>query len=300
MITMKAVRIHEYGKPDVLRYEDVPRPQVGPGQVLIKVRAAGMNPLDWKVRSGLVPVWPAEDLPQILGFDMAGDIVEVGSDVTQFAVGDAVYGFTDSGGYAEYTIALVDDIAFKPRTVDYIHAAAMPGAAVTSWQALIDSAQLTAGQTVLIHGAAGGVGTFAVQIAKCRGARVIVTASAHNHDFLQQLGADELIDYNTTRFEDVVSNIDMVLDTVGKETLERSWRVIKPGGKIRTIVDDTNPETAFNIQLPAPTVLTELARLVDTGQVKPIVSTVLPLSEVQQAHRLSEGRHVRGKIVLVV
>jgi NADPH:quinone reductase-like Zn-dependent oxidoreductase len=309
MTTMKAMRMHEYGPPAVLRFEDAPRPNIEDDQLLIKVRAVGMNPLDWKIRSGLFKAWAPEDLPQILGFDMAGEVAAIGANVTQFAIGDAVYGTTDMGAYAEYVVVRVADVALKPRSIDFIHAAVIPSSAITAWQALLHSAQLAAGQTVLIHGAAGGVGTFAVQIAKWCGARVIGTASAHNHDFLRQLGADEVIDYNITPFEDVVRDVDVVFDTIGGATLRRSCRVIKPGGKIRTIADETAPEVAaqygvdvsqFDIELPAPALLAELARLVDAGHIKPIITTVLPLSEAPQAHMLSASGHVRGKIVLQV
>lgn len=305
---MKAVQIHTIGGPEVLCYEDVPRPTVGKGEALVRVKATTVNPLDWKVRSGIFPLESPEDFPFTLGLDVAGEIEEIGSDAGYFAVGDAVYGLSISGGYAEYAKVLVADIAMKPRITDYLQAAALPCAAITAWQLLFGSANLKSGQSVLIHGAAGGVGTVAVQLAKWCGAHVIGTASAHNHDFLRQLGADEMIDYNVTRFEEVVHDIDLVFDIVGGETLWRSRNVLKPGGKLRTIADSSAPEIAanygidasgFEIHPPFGAVLREIAGLVDNGHLKPVVSTVLPFQEVQQAHRLSEGRHVRGKIVLV-
>ena len=309
MTTMKIVKIYQQGDVDVLQFEEAPLPTIEPDEVLIRVQAVGVNPLDWKLRSGYFPLQSPDDFPLGIGFDVAGTVVATGNTVTQFAVGDVVYGVPNNGGYAEYVRAFAKDVARIPNTIDVVQAAALPCAAITAWQTLFDSAQLVAGQTVLIHGAAGGVGTMAVQLAKWRGAHVIGTASAHNHAFLQELGADEVIDYTTTRFEEVVAPVDVVFDTVGGETLWRSGNLLKPGGHLRTIADDSAPELAtkygidasgYEIQPPFGAVLTEIAGLVDNGQLKPVVSTVLPFQEVKQAHRLSEGRHVRGKIVLVV
>jgi NADPH:quinone reductase-like Zn-dependent oxidoreductase len=308
MATMKAVRIHEYGSPEVLRYEDAPRPTPGEGEVLIRVYAAAVNPLDWKLRSGYIQIWSPHSFPLILGFDVAGVIEEVGPGVADFAVGDEVYAAPETGGYAECVTVPIAEVAHKPHALDYVQAAAMPISAVTAWQVLFDTADLEAGQTVLIHGAAGGVGSFAVQLARWRGAQVIGTASAHNHDFLRQLGADEVIDYNAARFEHVVSGVDVVLDTIGGETLDRSWSVLRPGGVLVSVVDSPSPEVAaaHGVQQRAVLVqsstnqLVELARLVDAGQLKPIVSRVIPLQEASQAHILSESRHVRGKLVLQV
>lgn len=309
MTTMKIVKIYQQGDVDVLQFEDAPIPTIEQDEVLIRVQALGVNPLDWKLRSGYFPLKDPDDFPRVLGFDVAGEVVATGSAVTQFVVGDLVYGVPNNGGYAEYVCAFAADLARIPSTTNVIQAAALPCATITAWQALFDSAQLAAGQTVLIHGAAGGVGTMAIQLAKWRGARVIGTASAHNHAFLQELGADEVIDYTTTRFEEVVSPVDVVFDTVGGETLHRSWKVLKHGGRLRTIASDDAPQLAakygidasgYEIQSPFGATLTEIAGLVDNGHLKPVVSTVLPFQEVKQAHRLSEGRHVRGKIVLML
>jgi NADPH:quinone reductase-like Zn-dependent oxidoreductase len=309
MALMNAVRIHEVGGPEVLRYEEVPRPTLGEGEVLIRVVAAAVNPLDWKVRAGYIALWPPYTFPMILGFDVAGVVETVGAGISQFAAGDEVYGFAAFGCHAEYVAAPADDVAHKPQALDYLQAAAMPCAALTAWQALFDAAHLEAGQTVLIHGAAGGVGTFAVQLAKWRGAQVIGTASGHNLAFLRQLGADEVIDYTTTRFEAVARGIDVVLDTVGGETQQRSWSILKPGGILISIVERPSPELSAahgvrsdvnQLQGPMGAPLAELARLVDAGRLKPIISTVLPLHEARQAHVLSESRHTRGKIVLKV
>ena len=307
---MKAIRIHEYGGPEVLRYEEnAPRPTVGRADVLIRVQAAAVNPLDWKLRAGIYPLEPPHTFPWIPGFDVAGIIEEIGPDVQNFTIGDAVYGSPDSGGYAEYAVIPANEVAHKPRSIDFVQAAALPIVGLTAWQGLFDTAALQADQTILIHGAAGGVGSVAVQLAKWRGAQVIATASAHNLAFLRQLGADEVIDYNATRFEEVVKAVDVVYDTVGGETLQRSWTVLKPGGTLLSIVDEPSPEmaAAYGVQAQATVVepphgaqLSKLARLVDAGQLKPIVSTILPMQQAHQAHRLIERRHVRGKIVLQV
>ncbi len=239
---------------------------------------------------------------------MAGVIEAVGVNVANFTIGDEVYASPDRGGYAEYVAIPAIEVARKPRTLDYVQAAALPIAARTAWQMLFDTAQLTAGQTVLIHGAAGGVGSMAVQLAKWCGAQVIGTASAHNLAFLRELGADTVIDYSTTRFEHVVNGVDVVLDTIGGETQQRSWSVLQPRGILVSIVEPPPPEMAAHsvqpsegiLEIPGGQQLAEIARLVDAGQLKPIVSKVLPLWEVGQAHRLIESRHTRGKIVLQV
>jgi NADPH:quinone reductase-like Zn-dependent oxidoreductase len=311
MTTMKAMRIHTYGGPEVLRYEDAPRPAIGEEEVLIRVYAAAVNPLDWKVRSGLYADSYHPTFPLILGWDIAGVVEVTGMGVKNLAIGDEVYTRPVTGGYAEYVAVPAADVAHKPYSLDFIQAAATPIAALTAWQAIVDAAHLGAGQTILIHGAAGGVGTFAVQLARWRGAYVIGTASGHNLAFLRQLGADEVIDYTTTRFEEVVHGVDVVFDTVSGETKQRSWGVIKPGGILVSIIGPPSPDVAAAhgvqqhmvrgiLQSPARARLAEIARMVDAGQLKPIVSTVLPLQEAARAHILSESRHTRGKIVLQV
>lgn len=309
MTRMQAVRIHDYGSIDALHYEEVARPVVGTDQVLVRVRAAGVNPLDWKVRSGINKLWHPFTFPIILGFDAAGVIEAVGTGVMDFAVGDEVYGTSDFGGYAEYVSVYAGDIAHKPRSLTFVEAASMPIAAITVWESLVDNAHLDAGQTVLIHGAAGGVGHLAVQLAKGLGARVIATGSAHSLEFLRQLGADEVIDYSSVRFETVAQNVDVVLDCVGGETLERSWRVVRPGGTLLALTypgESGTVETRgiryckVNLQHSRRRTLDAAARLADAGQVRPYVSHVFPLQEAHRAHELIEARHVRGKIVLQV
>src|SRR6476660_8552590 len=232
-LTMKAIRIHNYGGPEVLQYEDAPRPQPQAGEVVVRVHAAGVNPIDWKVREGHMKDFWAHKLPLILGWDFSGVIEKVGSGATKFKKGDEVYSVPDAsrdGAYAEYIVVRESELALKPKSLHHVRAAAVPLAAVTAWQALFDAGQLKRGQRALIHGGSGGVGHIAVQLAKWKGAHVIATASTKNHELLRELGADETIDYTRQRFEDVARNVDIVLDLIGGETQERSWSVLKKGG----------------------------------------------------------------------
>ncbi len=308
--SMKAVRIHTYGGPEVLVYEDVALPRAAAGEVLLRVYAAGVNPADWKTRSGSAR--PGSMLPLILGWDVSGVVEALGLEVTEFQEGDAVYGmirFPQAGAtYAEYVAAPVDHIAHKPATIDHIHAAAVPLAGLTAWQALFEKAHLTAGQTVLILGAAGGVGHLAVQLAKSQGAYVLGTASTRNIEFLHHIGVDQAIDYTTIPLETVVHNVDVVFDTVGGEARERSLRVIKQGGTLVTIVlgrpSTEQAESGVNLQgmlvQPNAAQLTQIAQLIDAGKVQITVDTVLPLANARKAHELSETHRTRGKIVLQV
>ena len=242
---MKAVRIHSYGGPEVLVYEDVALPRAAAGEVLLRVHAAGVNPADWKTRNG--PARPGAMLPMILGWDVAGTVETLGPEVTGFQEGDAVYGiirFPQAGAtYAEYVAAPVSHIAHKPATVEHIHAAAIPLVGLTAWQALFEKAHVTAGQRVLILVAAGGVGHLAVQLARSQGAYVSGTASTRNIEFLHQIGVDQAIDYTTTPLEASVRNVDVVFDTVGGETRKESLRVIKQGGTlVSTVLGRPSPE----------------------------------------------------------
>jgi len=311
METMKAVRIHKFGGPEVLKYEDIPRPEPGSGEVLIRVHAAGVNPVDWKIREGHLKQMMNFSLPLIPGWDVSGVVESAGAGVTRLKKGDEVYSRPDlarNGSYAQYIVVRESEVALKPKSLDHVHAAAIPLAALTAWQALFDAAKLAAGQTVLIHAAAGGVGSFAVQLAKLKGARVIGTASKRNHDFLMELGADETVDYTSTRFEDAVRNVDVVLDTISGETQQRSWKVLKKGGFLVSILQPPSPEEAaahgvrcaHTFVQPNVSQLAELAALIDTGKLKTIVETVLPLAEAAQAQELNKGGHTRGKIVLRV
>lgn len=309
MTTMKAVRIHRYGGPEVLVFEDAPKPRIAADEVLIKVHAAGVNPVDWKIREGMLQGVLEHTLPLVLGWDVSGVVESVGSAVTLLKPGHEVYSRPEiarDGAYAEYIAVKASEVALKPRSIDPVCAAGVPLAALTAWQSLFDAAGLTTGQTVLVHAAAGGVGSFAVQLAKTRGARVIGTASEGNQGFLSGLGADEVIDYRTTRFEDVVRGVDVVLDTLGGETQARSWQVLKRGGVLVSIVEPP-PEGeaerhgargAFVFVQPDAGQLTEIGNLIDAGKIRSIVDTVLPLSQFRRAHELSQAGHVRGKIVL--
>jgi NADPH:quinone reductase-like Zn-dependent oxidoreductase len=308
METMKAVRIHRFGGPEALVYEDAPRPEPGEGEVLVRVHAAGVNPIDWKIREGRLPGLH-HVFPLIPGWDVSGTVEDPGG--SDFAPGDEVFGQADvkrNGAYAEWIAIAADRLAPKPRSLDHRAAGALPLAALTARQAIEDAIALAPGQTVLIHGAAGGVGTFAVQLAKRRGARVIATASAANRDFLIGLGADRVVDYAHERFEDGARGVDAVLDTVGGETQARSWALIRPGGVLASIVGIAAPEEAgargvraVPVSMrPTRAALEEIGRLCDEGWVTPIVSEAIPLAEARRAQDLSQARHVRGKLVLTV
>jgi len=309
--TMKAVRIHNYGGPEVLKYEDAPRPQPGEGEVLVRVHATSVNPIDWKVRAGYMKDFIPHSFPLILGWDVSGVIEEVGSNVSHFKKGDEVYSLPDhtrNGAYAEYIVVRESKVALKPNALHHVRAAAVPLATLTAWQALFDTAQLQPEQRVLIHGAAGGVGHFAVQLANWKGAHVIGTASAKNHEMLYELGANELIDYTTQRFEDVARNIDVVLDTIGGETQERSWQVLKKGGALISLVQSPSEKKAKEhgvrgIMLgarPNGRELAEIAQIIDAGNLAPVIDRILPLSEARRAHELNQSGHTHGKIVLRV
>lgn len=311
MASMKAVRIHGYGGIDVLNYEDAPRPTPGPGEVLIRVHATTVNPFDCAARAGYMDSWFHYTFPLIMGTDVSGVIEEVGEGVAGFAAGDAVYGRTGvfrDGGNAEYAVAFVSDIAKKPESLDHIHSAALPHVTLTAWQGLYELANLSAGQTVFIHAAAGGVGHIAIQLAKLRGAKVIGSASVHL-DFIKELGVDQAVDYATTAFEDVVKDVDVVLDLIGGETQERSWKVLKPGGILVSTMSPPSEEAAaahgarggfIATAPPIAQTLTEVSKMVAAGQIKPVVSTILPLQEIRKAHELIEAKHTHGKLVLQV
>jgi NADPH:quinone reductase-like Zn-dependent oxidoreductase len=311
MATMQAIRFHAYGDPDVLVLEEVPRSQAGPGEVLVRVHAAGVNPLDWKVRAGHVQEWLPHRLPLIPGWDVSGVVEAVGPDVTAFKTGDTVIGMLDfkrDGAYAEYVAARIEHLALKPTSLDHIQSAAVPLAAQTAWQSLFEIAGLERGQTVLIHAAAGGVGHFAVQFARWKGARVIATASAQNAGFVQRLGAETVIDYRSTRFEEEVREVDVVFDLIGGETQQRSWQVLKKGGILVATLGISSPEIAREYGVrgegllvhPDTARLRQISTLIDAGEVKPVVTEVLPLAQAARAHELSQTGHVRGKIVLQV
>ncbi|WP_280251197.1 NADP-dependent oxidoreductase [Nocardia abscessus] len=294
---MLAIRQYTFGGPEVLEVAEVDRPRPGPGEVLVRVAATSVNAADWKVRAGLVG--KLGDPPLTLGLDVSGVVDELGPGVDRFAVGDPVYGMVFGGANAEYVVAQAHTLAPKPRNVDLVQAAALPTAALTAWQAL---AALGAGQRVLVHAAAGGVGHLAVQIAKHRGAFVIGTARAVNHGYLRGLGADEVIDYTAVDFGSVARDVDIVLDLVGGEYGSRSLPVLGPHGRlIDTQGSDAEADPRYErfYVEPAGVSLREITTMVERGHLQATIDRVLPLSEAAQAHRLSEAGRVRGKIVLV-
>src|SRR5438477_4266751 len=309
--TMKAVVIHQYGGAEVLKYEDVPQPEPKQDQLRIRVIAAGVNPVDGMIRSGILDKEGRRTFPIILGGDISGVVEKVGSEITRFKPGDPVFAYVsldNSGGYAQYALVTEREAAPKPRSLIYVEAAAVPIVALTAWQALIDTAKLKAGQTVLIHGGSGGVGSFAIQIAKAHGAKVIATASTANQELLKQLGADVAIDYTKQNFEDTAKDVDVVLDSVGKDTLARSYGVVKRGGIIVSLVarpDQGELEkhgirgVPLNVD-PNADELTEIGKLIDENKIRVIVSQTFPLSEAAKAQEQVASGHTRGKIVLKV
>jgi NADPH:quinone reductase-like Zn-dependent oxidoreductase len=306
---MKAVVAHEYGTPEVLKFENIPRPEPKEDEALVRVIASGVNPADPLTLSGKYAREFGTHLPLIPGYDIAGLVEKTGAKITKLKVGDAVYGYPDfGGGWAEYVTVKEWEVAAKPKSLSFVEAAAVPMCALTAWQALVTTAHLHAGQTVLIHGGSGGVGSFAVQIAKARGARVIATASAANQDLLKQLGADLAIDYTKTKFEDVAKDVDAVLDPVGKETLARSYGVVRKGGIVMSLVAQPDPAEVAKRGIRGAAIsvhpdagdLAEIAHLIDAGTIKPALTKVLPLSEAIAAQRQAETHHTRGKVVLRV
>jgi NADPH:quinone reductase-like Zn-dependent oxidoreductase len=311
MGTMRAVRIHDFGGPEVLQVDDIDRPEPNVGEVLIEVHAASINPVDYKIRSGAFPAFERSQLPVILGRDVSGMVVRCGKDVERLHAGDAVYALLDPvrGGYAEYVVAPAAICAGKPRSIDHVTAASVPLAGLTAWQALFEHGQLQAGQYVLIHGGAGGVGHFAIQFAKARGARVATTvAGASDSDFVRSLGADDIIDYKAEPFEARVHDVDLVLDLVGGETQKRSWSVLKAGGSLVSTLGQPPDREAhehrargvgFLVQ-PNAQQLSEIAQLIDEGKVRPIVRASFSLEQARTAQQRVEQEHGMGKVVLRV
>lgn len=306
---MKAVEIHKNGGPDELKYEDAAKPVIEPEDVLVKVYASGVNPIDYKIRKG--------DgryngfFPRILGWDFSGVVEQTGSKVQQWKPGDAVYGRPDigrNGTYAEYVAVRANEIARKPQSIDHKAASGVPLAGLTAWQGLFQHGQLQPEQRVLIHGASGGVGVFAVQFAKWKGAYVIGVASGRNRVFLEELGADEVIDYETEDFSTKAQDIDLVFDTRGGKVQQDSIKVLKPQGTLVSTVGIQDPEAlkpknirgVAYLAKSAPEDLEQIAALIDNGAVIPVVSCILPLKDAAEAQRLSEAGHTRGKIVLQV
>lgn len=306
---MRAMVVSEWGGPETLVEREIERPEPGLSEILVRVHAAGVNPVDWKTRaSGALIAWG--EVP-IVGWDVSGTVEAVGPGVTLYRPDDEVYGMPSfprqAGGYAEYVVGPARHFARKPASLDHVQAAALPLAALTAWQALVDTAAITPGQRVLVHAAAGGVGHLAVQIAKARGAYVIGTASAAKHGLLRELGADELIDYRSADFTEAVSDVDVVIDALGGETGERSLKVLKPGGHLVTLpspddvpADAAGVHTGWTLVEPDFRGLVEIASLVAQGRLRPVVEAVLPLSEAAKAHGIGERGRTTGKIVLTV
>lgn len=309
MKTRKAVVIHQYGDAEQLRLEEVACPAPQADQVLVRVHAAGVNPLDWKLRSGHVKDRLPLEMPAILGADVAGVVESVGDDVQGIQVGDEVFAMIGlSGAYASHVNVDASFVAPKPASLSFAEAASVPLAALTAWQGLYEQAELAAGQSVLVQAAAGGVGGFAVQFAHLHGARVIGTASAQNVDYLQGLGADQVIDYRTQAFEEQVSDLDVVVETMGGEISERSVSALKSGGVLVQVLPSTDEAEklaeARGVRMtrlmvrPDGKQLAKIGNLLDSGQVTTTVAAVFPIEETGKAHAMNADGHTRGKIVL--
>ena len=304
---MKAVRIHRFGGPEVLQVDDIATPEPSDGKLLIRVSAASVNPVDYKIRQGGYPKVSDKDLPVTLGRDVAGVVETPGGD---FAAGDEVYAHLDwaDGGYAEFALCAPEGVAAKPSSIGMVEAAAVPLAATTAWQGLFEHGVLQAGERVLIHGASGGVGAFAVQFAHIAGAEVIATASADEIDRVHRLGADRVIDHKAEKFEDQVHDVDLVFDLVGKDTQERSFQTLRRGGRLISTVQEPDAAKAAEagvaarryMATPNGGELAHFARLIDGGQVSVTVARVFDLEQASDAHRFLEEDHPHGKVVLKV
>jgi NADPH:quinone reductase-like Zn-dependent oxidoreductase len=315
---MKALAINEFGGLDKLQLMDLPVPEIRPREILVKVRAAGVNPVDWKIREGYLKDLFSHQFPVILGWDAAGVVEGVGKNVTRFKSGDEIFAYcrkpiVHGGAYAEYILLEEEHAAIKPKNITFEEAASIPLAALTAYQSLFDAANLQPGETILIHAAAGGVGGFGVQLAKDHGAVVWATASGRNKKYVQDLGASQVVDYTQVNFGDAVFSkyphgVDVVFDCVGGEVLQKSAEIVKEGGRLITIVDDptglarNDIHKEFVFVAPKSTQLTELARMVEQGRLKTHLSQVFPfgLEKARKAHELSESMHTRGKMVLVI
>jgi NADPH:quinone reductase-like Zn-dependent oxidoreductase len=308
---MKAVRIHTYGNAGALSYEDAPLPSVASQDLLIRVIATSVNPVDWKIREGYFKDMFSYTFPLTLGWDVSGIVEAVGDGVNNFKIGDAVFSRPDikrNGTYAEYIAVREDEVAHKPKTISHCASASLPLAGIAAWEALITTAQLSENQRVLIHAGSGGVGSLAVQLAKTRGAYVIATTSEKNLALVKSLGADEVIDYRAQSFEELIKDIDVVFDTIGGQVQEASWSVLKPGGILVSITSPPSEEhakalgvrAAFVFIEPNATILAQLAKLVDSGSLRPIIGAEFALKDIAKAHAFSQTGHAVGKIVIYV
>ncbi len=304
--TMQAIQAHDYGEPEVLSLEETQLPQPDADQVLVRIKAAGVNPADWKYRAGMYKQFMPLQFPWIPGLDGAGIVEAVGSNVTTLKKGDEVYG-TINSSYAEYALVKANEVYPKPANISFEEAASLPVGVLTAWGAVIDIAQVEAGQRVLVHGAAGGVGAYAVQLAVWKRAHVTGTASAGNLEFVRSLGAEQVIDYNATRFETVVHDMDAVIDTVGGDLPERSFQVIRLGGVFVTVAARLTEDAgkaqnirAVNGRRAATENLKQISELIEANQLKPATGPLLPLAEAPRAHELSQTGHGRGRIILQI
>ena len=310
---MKAIVIRRYGPAEVLQYEDVEQPKIEPTQLLMKVRASSVNPVDWKIRQGMLSLITGSQFPKILGFDVAGDVVAVGSQVTRFKPGDAIYGSTSfpGGGYAEFAAVRENFVALKPINLSYEEAATVPLAALTALQALRDEGKIQTGQTVLINGAAGGVGIFAVQIAKALGAEVTGVSSTKNLDLVKSLLADRVIDYTQQDFTEDTAQYDIIFDAVGKRSLSQTKRVLKPNGIYITTLPSPEvflegvftaflpgQKAKFILEKPNTQDLVYLKELIEAGKIRVVIDRTYPLQELAAAHKYSETGRAVGKIAI--
>ncbi|CAD2073759.1 NADP-dependent oxidoreductase [Phocicoccus pinnipedialis] len=309
---MKAIVIEQYGDVDQLIEKEFPEPVIKENQVLIEMHATSINPIDWKIRAGYMKDYMPVEFPLILGWDAAGVVVEVGTKVTNFKVGDEVFArpATENGTYAEYVAVDENLVALKPTNISFEEAASVPLAGLTAWQCLVDFGSVKEGDTVLIHAGSGGVGSLGIQIAKSLGAHVLSTASGKNEAFLKSLGVDTFINYETTDFTDVAKDVDLVVDTMGGEILEKSLSVVKKGGKLVSIAGQPNQEAARANGITAESLwlkpngkqLAELGALLESGEVKTHIGHTFSLTEegLREAHALSATHHAKGKIVIKV
>jgi NADPH:quinone reductase-like Zn-dependent oxidoreductase len=306
---MRVIRISKFGGPEVLRLENIPIPTPGADELLVKVAAAGVNPVDYKIRAGGYPAVKQDQLPFVLGRDVAGTIVACGA-AARFSVGGNVFAVPGigRGGYAEYAVVKLTEAALMPTSLNFMQAGAVPLAGLTAWQGLFTHGHLQAGERVLIHGGSGGVGHFAIQFAKATGAYVATTVSSQQINFVRRLGADEVIDYQSQRFEDVIKNIDVVLDLVGGETQERSWQVLKKGGVLVSTLTAPSREKAAALGATgmhyrvteSGADLATIGGLIDAGKVKPVITKTFQLQDAAAAQRFLEHDHPPGKVVLLV
>jgi NADPH:quinone reductase-like Zn-dependent oxidoreductase len=308
---MKAARIHAYGASSEIRIEDAPLPTLNDDDVLIRVVATSVNPVDWKIRKGYLKSFIPYEMPLTMGWDVSGIVEQIGPSVTRFKPGDAVYSRPDiarNGTYAEYVAVRETEVAAKPATISHVEAASLPLVSITAWEALFTTANLSAGQRVLIHAGAGGVGSIAVQLARAKGAHVTATASAPKAALVRSLGADEVIDYKSQDFSSVAKAMDVVFDTVGGDVQDKSWGVLKPGGMLVSITDRPSEDRAkaegkragFVFIDPNAAILTKLAGMVDLGQVRPLIAAEYGLDAVAKAQDHSETGRATGKIVIYV